>query len=135
MKSSFLKILIFGLLSGIFAMGCSKQVKEETGQWWTNLKSPEDIVIQSFMLKHGESKIVNVEGNGIMRLGVLVREGYEMCQENKGSILLKQRSTGVYVGTAFSASVIFDLSLGREFIINNQSSIDTDVLIYRETSL
>jgi hypothetical protein len=49
-------------------------------------------------------------------------------------VFLTQSVSGKRVGTYYSASVLFDLSSGREFVVENKSSIASDVVVYSDPS-
>ena len=76
-----------------------------------------------------------------MRIGALVREADEMkasidkSRDLEACVYLEQISTKKYVGTYYSASVVFDVSKEQEFIVRNRSSVSTDVLVFRDPIL
>ena len=95
--------------------------------------------VQSVTLAPHEKKTLTISGEGEVRLGLLVREALEMKRlkdrdgEGSGEVFLTQVSSKEYVGTYYSASLLFALSDGTEFEIENRSPVVSDVLVYWET--
>lgn len=100
--------------------------------WMTEGKVPEEEVT----LGPGEKRTLSISREGSVRLGVLVREALDMKRSLEGKdgsnagVYLTQGGSGKYVGTYHSASVAFDLASGREFTVENRSSVRSDILVY-----
>jgi hypothetical protein len=109
--------------------------------WWDPLLRQGKTPIVSFRILPGETKNLKIQGNGEMRIGALVREADEMkasidkSRDLEACVYLEQISTKKYVGTYYSASVVFDVSKEQEFIVRNRSSVSTDVLVFRDPIL
>jgi len=122
-----------------FLLGCSKMHEEKNvPEWWHPMQGTQNAVLEIFELAPGETKKINVKGAGTLRLGLLVKQVKELrAIEDKngdGSALIyfQQVSSKKRVGTYFSASVLFDMSLGDSFEIQNKSPISTDVAVFRD---
>jgi hypothetical protein len=116
--------------------GCSKNTKEP--EWWTSMTSPGKTIIEVVNLGPNEKKSFSIQGVGQKQLGILVREVDEMKsrsnkdENDQGGMYLTQSSSGKYIGTYYSASTLFDLSNGVDFIVENRSPIASDILVYSE---
>lgn len=103
------------------------------------MMTTEKTVLEEVSLLPGEKKTVLIPGSGIRRLGILVREVSRMRKADDAGdanaiVFLTQSVSGTRVGTYYSASVLFDLSLSREFSVENMSSIASDVAVYSSSS-
>jgi len=105
-------------------------------KWWSVWMTEGKIPEEKIALGPGEKKAVAISRSGSIRLGVLVREALEMkrsleAKDNStGGVYLTQEESGKYVGTYHSASVVFDLTLGREFTVENRSPVASEVVVF-----
>jgi hypothetical protein len=129
MKAALLAFLFVALFAA-----CSRNAEDD---WWTSMTSPGKTMLEVTKLAPHEKKSLSIGRTGTVRLGVLVRQVFEMkksleeSRENRG-VFLSQNSSDKYVGTAYSASVLFDMSFGQDFTLENRSSIACDVAVYFE---
>lgn len=127
------------VLLAVAVVGCSKTPRAD--EWWVPMTAPGKTVIKVLQLEPHEKKSLVIEGTGKTRLGVLVRRVWEMKEDlgksgnSRGGVFLTQDAAGNYVGTAYSASNLFDLALGRSFTIENRSNTGTDVVVYSDPKL
>ena len=102
------------------------------------MTGPGKEVVQTVKLAAREKKPLVISGDSRVRLGVLVREVEEMKSRLKqdgdesGGVFLTQSASGKYIGTYYSASELFTLSEGRDFVVENRSPVASDVLVYRD---
>jgi hypothetical protein len=129
--------LIWTVLSILLltAAGCSGKNKSKSEDWWTGMTTPGKTMLHTLTLKPHESKRIVMEGKDSRRFGILVRQVWEMKesagdQGAKVGVFLTQEGTNDFIGTQYSASNVFDLAKGVNFVVENRSSIVADIIVY-----
>jgi hypothetical protein len=112
--------------------GCGKP-SEGKPEWWLDMLTQDKTPLRTVVLKPGAEIIVDIDAIGEQRLGLLIKQADELRQApvDRQLVILKQQATGKYVETYYSASDLFNLSLGRSFIVRNRSQISVDAVLYR----
>jgi hypothetical protein len=102
------------------------------------MTAPRNRIIETMTLSSGQKKSLIVHEGGLIRIGILVREIESMKRSVQKSsspdavAYITQNASGKHIGTYYSASTTFDLSLGKEFTVENRSSVASDIAVYSD---
>lgn len=114
---------------------------DQSEAWWQKQTAPGKKSVLEVRLAARTSRTLQVAGSRKARLGIAVKQVDEMrhAQEASGvdteMVFLTQTTTGDHVGTTYSAGYLFDLSAGADFVVENRSSIDADILVFEDEKL